>query len=88
MTVLLHRLRHWLHWQPIDVVSEVKVPILLVAASDDQVNPKEETERLYAAANEPKELCVIEGATHYDVYEGGHFEMAFARQLEWLMRYL
>ena len=64
------------------------MPILLVAASDDTVNPKEESERLYAAANEPKALCVIAGASHYDVYEGQHFETALAKQVEWLKRYL
>lgn len=74
--------------KPIDVVHKVKVPILLVAASDDTVNPKEESERLFAAANEPKELCIIDGATHYDVYESPHFETAFAKQVEWLKRYL
>ena len=41
------------------------VPILITTATNDSVNPLSESYALYDAANEPKELFELEGATHY-----------------------
>lgn len=77
-------LRH----KPIDSLPDVAAPLLVVAASDDSVNPASESRQLYDAANEPKELLELEGATHYEVYSGRAFELAAGKQLEWFNKYL
>lgn len=63
-------------------------PILIVAAGKDSVNPAGESKILFEKANEPKELFVIDEATHYEIYSGGFFEQAIAKQLSWLERHL
>lgn len=64
-------------------VSELKIPILITAAGKDGVNPLEESKVLFQLANEPKELFIIEEATHYEVYSGNFFEQAITKQLSW-----
>ncbi len=49
---------------PVDVVREVKAPVMVVVGSDDEVTPPEACRALYEAANEPKRWVVIEGADH------------------------
>jgi fermentation-respiration switch protein FrsA (DUF1100 family) len=44
-------------------------PVLLIQAGGDELVPPSETERLYAAANPPKELWVVVGAAHRCVDE-------------------
>jgi uncharacterized protein len=39
-------------------------PVLLVSGGEDQLVPRWMTERLYAAAREPKQLLVVKGAGH------------------------
>ncbi len=74
--------------QPERFLRDVTIPILIVAAENDLVNPKEESEILYEKANEPKELLMLEGATHYELYEGEKFQVVAAKQVEWFKRYL
>ena len=74
--------------KPVEALSKVNPPLLITAATNDSVNPVKESHALYQAANEPKELFVIEGATHYELYEGEHFEIAVTMQLEWFKCYL
>lgn len=59
-------------------------PILIVAAGKDGVNPVEESKILFEKANEPKELFIIDEATHYEIYSGDFFEQAIAKQLSWM----
>ena len=65
------------------VIGSLNVPILITAAGRDGVNPAQESKLLFDKANEPKELFVIEDATHYEVYTGAYFEQAIAKQLAW-----
>jgi len=74
--------------KPVEVIGQVQVPVLVVAAGDDSVNPVAESHALFAAANEPKELMEIAGATHYEVYAGAAFERVAARQVAWFDTYL
>ncbi len=74
--------------KPEQHVKQVEVPILIVAAEDDMVNPARESEILFEAANEPKELMMVKGATHYEVYEGDLFEQVVTKQIEWFKKYL
>lgn len=54
--------------RPIDRIAEVKAPLLIAAGSVDRHTTLEETRRLYAAARAPKELWVVDGAAHVDLY--------------------
>jgi len=44
--------------------SEVKVPWLLVHGTEDDVVPIEDSQEIFAHANEPKKLVEIPGANH------------------------
>ena len=60
--------------RPIDYVSKVGCPLLVIAGDADAHTPLEETQRMFAEAEEPKRLVVFENAAHEDL-------MAFDREL-------
>jgi fermentation-respiration switch protein FrsA (DUF1100 family) len=74
--------------KPEEVVAELKIPLLIVGAGKDSVNPPEESVLLFQAANEPKSLMMLDEATHYELYEGGYFETVSSRQIDWFTQYL
>lgn len=49
-------------------------PLMLISCDRDQVVPAAESSRLFDAAREPKELVVLRGYDHYDVYAGPAFD--------------
>jgi uncharacterized protein len=60
---------HWLMSNRFDTVSklaEVRCPVFVAGATNDQVVPFGHSERLYAAANEPKRFFRDEGSDHND----------------------
>ena len=54
--------------RPIDAVGLLRSPLLLVSGAGDQHTTLAETERLFAAAAEPKALWIVEGAAHVDLH--------------------
>lgn len=64
------------------------IPIQIIAAANDNVNPPEESELLFASALEPKELHTIPGATHYEIYQGNYFQQVASLQCAWFDRFL
>lgn len=51
--------------RPIDVVAKIAPrPLLLIHGTADTIIPVDHSQRLYAAAGEPKELWLFEGAAH------------------------
>jgi len=54
--------------RPIEVLPKLGSPILIIAGSEDEHTTRTETERLFAAANEPKKLWLVEGARHVDLH--------------------
>lgn len=58
--------------RPIDHVSTMRMPKLFVAGSEDMHTTLAESRELFAAASEPKEMWVVNGAKHQDLH-------AFAR---------
>ena len=54
--------------RPIDRLSFIHAPILIASGTDDQHTTSAETTRLFEAATQPKELWLVEGATHVDLY--------------------
>ena len=53
---------------PLDKVSEIAVPKLFVVGAEDQHTTLAESQRMFRAAAEPKELWIVEGARHTDLY--------------------
>jgi dipeptidyl aminopeptidase/acylaminoacyl peptidase len=49
---------------PVDSVKNVTVPVLFIHGKSDSQIPHSDSEELYGAAKEPKELWLIEGADH------------------------
>lgn len=54
--------------RPIAHVAALKAPVLIAAGSADLHTTLPETRRLFAAAREPKDLWVVEGAAHVDLH--------------------
>jgi hypothetical protein len=68
-------------------IPEVRVPLLILHGDRDEVVPLEQAKRLYAAANEPKQLHVIRGAEHNNTYvigDAAYFDVwsRFLKSLE------
>lgn len=53
--------------RPIDKIAAVGCPVLIAAGDADQETTLAETERMFAAAQDPKELVFFEGAGHIDL---------------------
>jgi fermentation-respiration switch protein FrsA (DUF1100 family) len=49
-------------------IDKVKVPVLVIHGTEDEIIPVDMGRRVFAAANEPKELYLISGAHHNDTY--------------------
>lgn len=47
-------------------IDELDVPLLVIAGTEDQIVPIGQSQELFEAASEPKELLVIDGAGHND----------------------
>ncbi len=52
--------------RPIDHIGDVGCPVLMLAGDIDQHTTLAETEHIYAAAHEPKQLVIFPGAAHVD----------------------
>jgi fermentation-respiration switch protein FrsA (DUF1100 family) len=73
--------------RPIDAVAGVHAPLLIASGTEDRSTHWAETERLYAAAREPKTLWPVSGAGHVDLHDfaAAAYE---ARLLPWLQSHL
>jgi uncharacterized protein len=72
---------------PIDHIGNLNAPVLLVSGSDDQHTRLAETERLFGAARQPKELWIVPGGGHFNMhaYAGKEYERRVSAFLD---RYL
>lgn len=59
---------------PIDAVKQIHVPVLFIHGTNDTFIKYQYSEALFAQANEPKELWLIDGAHHSDIHEIGKKE--------------
>ena len=57
--------------RPIDKLASLHAPLLIASGARDQHTPRAETERLFQAAVEPKELWIVDGAAHVDLHAFG-----------------
>lgn len=62
--------------RPIDSISEIGCPVLILAGELDQHTTMPESQRLFEAAEESKKLVVFNGAGHVDFlkYDSGKYE--------------
>jgi fermentation-respiration switch protein FrsA (DUF1100 family) len=51
----------------VDVIANVKAPLLVITAAHDSVVPAIQSRSLFDAAREPKRLVTVEGADHNDL---------------------
>lgn len=72
---------------PITEIDNLNTPLLLISGTNDAHTTLPETERLFAAAREPKEIWIIPGAGHFNMhsYAGRTYEN---RILDFLYQYL
>lgn len=54
--------------RPLNKVGTVTIPKLFIAGAEDQHTTLEESQRIFEAAAEPKELWIVERAAHEDLY--------------------
>ena len=59
-----------------DLIRQVDEPVLIVHGTADAVVPVDYGRRLFAAAHEPKQLALIAGAGHADLWERGLWTVA------------
>jgi fermentation-respiration switch protein FrsA (DUF1100 family) len=69
-------------YRSMDFIADVKAPLLVVHGDQDILIPLEFGKRLFAAANEPKEMKIIQGLGHEAIFE----EVAWAREVEFFAR--
>lgn len=82
-------IRETLRYKPKDNAVRVTCPVLVVIAGEDTVNSPEQGVALYNAVGSLyKALHIKEGAKHYDMYSGKHFEDIITIQIEWFRKYL
>ena len=62
-------------YESIRHIRDVHVPIFILHGETDDVVPVDMGLRLFAAANEPKEIKTLPGAGHADHYDFGSFEI-------------
>jgi alpha-beta hydrolase superfamily lysophospholipase len=81
------RARTWLR-QPIQRVADIAPrALLLIAPREDRLTDWTQSQQLYRAAGEPKELMIVDGAAHSDAHLVGGRDYE-ARVLAFLERHL
>ena len=69
-------------FKSIDFIAAVVAPLLIIHGEDDGLIPVDFGKRLFAAANQPKELDVVPGYGHDVLFE----ESTWAREVEFFAR--
>jgi len=69
--------------RPIDALPGLHAPLLIASGTNDQHTTWAETERIFAVANQPKELWAVQGAAHVDLhaYDPGTYEAVMLKFL-------
>ncbi|MCG6121426.1 MAG: alpha/beta hydrolase [Microvirga sp.] len=67
-------------FRSIDVIAQVRAPILIMHGDADTVVPFSQGEQLFAAAPEPKRFARFPGANHSSLLEDGGFALVRAMQ--------
>ena len=65
---------HWLMKDPFlsrDRIGDVQEPLLVVHGTQDRIIPFAQGQALFGMANEPKQMLVVDGASHSDLWAKG-----------------
>ena len=68
--------------KPVAHVGKLQCPVLLISGDQDNRVYVEDTQALFAAAQEPKELWLIPGAGHHDLFRCEGYELKVTAFLE------
>lgn len=70
---------------PISHIGDLDAPLLLISGTDDRHTTVAETQRLFDAARQPKELWIVPGGGHFNMhtYAGKEYENRISDFLEW-----
>ena len=73
--------------RPVDAMASIACPVFVIGGALDVQTPAVETHRVFAAAQAPKQLWIVDGAAHVDLhgYAGSEYER---RVGAFLVRYL
>jgi fermentation-respiration switch protein FrsA (DUF1100 family) len=73
---------------PISRITDLDAPLLLISGTDDRHTKVAETERLFDAARQPKEIWIVPGGGHFNMhaYAGREYEDRISGFLERYMR--
>lgn len=74
-------------YRPLDKVSEVAAPTLLIAADRDSVVPFEHSSAIFAGLSSPKRLVKVRSRSHYGLYTA-HRDVISGEMLKWFDQYL
>ena len=55
--------------RPIDRIGKVRCPVLVISGLEDRHTTPDQTRALFARAPEPKQLWMVPGAAHVDLYQ-------------------
>lgn len=69
---------------PITRIGDLNAPLLLIAGSADEHTKVSETDRLFVAARQPKDIWIVPGAGHFNMhsYAGKEYEMRISEFLD------
>jgi pimeloyl-ACP methyl ester carboxylesterase len=75
---------------PISHIGDLNAPLLLISGTDDRHTTVAETQRLFDAGRQPKELWIVPGGGHFNMhtYAGKEYENRISDFLEWYLRKL
>ncbi len=73
---------------PINRIGDLNAPLLLISGTDDRHTTVAETQRLFDAARQPKELWIVPGGGHFNMhtYAGKEYEEHISSFLDWYLR--
>ncbi|MEO8665839.1 MAG: alpha/beta hydrolase [Ignavibacteria bacterium] len=73
--------------QPIDKIANIEIPILIIGGENDSRTKLEDTQALFNAARQPKEVWISPGAEHENIFEKNPDEYK-SKVLTFLQKYL
>lgn len=70
--------------RPIDHIADLTCPLFVLSGTLDPHTPSEETQAMYEAASQPKQLWLVDGAAHEDLhaYDSPGYEQRILEFLE------
>lgn len=70
-------------WKPENYLHKIKIPVLVVGATNDMVNRPEESEEIFNKLTSEKKKLFMVDSTHYDIYIDKDLDTVSCEQLKW-----